>query len=50
MEMGGGEMKKNEESLLDELFGFDDPEEETIDQDDLRWGFAVPEGWKNRRR
>jgi len=35
-------------ALLDEVFGFDDPEEQVVDEDDLRWGLAVPEGWKNR--
>jgi hypothetical protein len=41
---------KKEESFLDALFGLDDPEEEFVDEDDLAWGLAVPEGWKNRSK
>lgn len=51
MEMGGGVMNESDwDYLLDDLFGFDEADEEVVDEDDLRWGLAVPEGWKNRRR
>lgn len=42
--------ESNWEDLLDDLFGLDNPAEPEVDEDDLRWGLAVPEGWKNRRR
>ncbi len=42
--------KQKQPTAVEELYGFDDPEAETVDEDDLRWGFAVPEGWKHRER
>lgn len=27
---------------------FDQPDEPEVDEDDLRWGLALPEGWKHR--
>lgn len=28
----------------------DTPDSTDPDEDDLRWGLAVPEGWKNRQK